>query len=264
VVGDDAEGKTLLEDFQKVGVDISQIKVKHGAKTGSVLGLSDELGRRSLYVLAGANNLLAMDDLNLNYVNQAKMLHVSSFADDNQFNVLLELMGKLALSVKVSFSPGALYATKGLKALAPILGRSYVLFINQNEIRQLTGKDVVTGAEMCLERGCSIVVVTLGEGTELVLGKETNRSTVTATCYIRDAGGEYLIEPGNRDRVPEGDTTGAGDAFAAGFLYGLLKGKGLKECGILGDIVARFSMTRLGTREGLPTLDKLAQRYPKL
>ncbi|GAI55323.1 unnamed protein product, partial [marine sediment metagenome] len=43
VVGDDAEGKILLQDFQKVGVDTSQIRVKPGSKTGSVLCLSDRL-----------------------------------------------------------------------------------------------------------------------------------------------------------------------------------------------------------------------------
>ena len=61
-IGDDAEGKMLLQDFQKVGVDISQIRVKQKAKTGSVLCLTDRLGRRSLYVIPGANNLLAIDD----------------------------------------------------------------------------------------------------------------------------------------------------------------------------------------------------------
>ena len=56
VVGDDAEGKILLNDLQKVGVDISQIRIKPGAKTGSVLCLSDSLGKRSLYVIPGANS----------------------------------------------------------------------------------------------------------------------------------------------------------------------------------------------------------------
>ena len=55
-----------------------------------------------------------------------------------------------------------------------------------------------------------------------------------------------------------------GGAFAAGFLYGLLKGKGLNECGCLGDIVARFSLTKLGARDGFPTLIELAQRYQEL
>ena len=61
--------------------------------------------------------------------------------------------------------------------------------------------------------------------------------------------------------VAEADTTGADDAFATGFLYGLLKGKDLKGCGLLGDIIAQFSMAKLGARDGLPTLNELAQHY---
>jgi len=264
VIGDDAEGKILVQDFQKVGVDISQIRIKPNIKTGSVLCLSDRLDRRSLYVLPGANNLLTMDDLDLTYINQARMLHLSSFADDRQFKILLEVIGRLDSSVKVSFAPGALYAAKGLKALAPILDRTYVLFINQNEIRQLTGQDIIAGAETCVKQGCHIIAVTLGKGMRLELGKGADRGTAMAVCYIRDAGNEYTIESTGRNIASEADTTGAGDAFATGFLYGLLKGKGLKECGLLGNIVAQFSITKLGTRQGFPTLDELAHRYQEL
>ena len=264
VVGDDAEGKILIQDFQKAGVDTSQIRVKPGAKTGSVVCLSDRLGRRSLYVTPGANNLLTMDDLDLTYINRARMLHLSSFADDRQFKILLELMNKLDLSAKLSFAPGALYAKRGLKALAPILSKTHILFINRNEIKQLTGEDIINGAESCLKQGCSIIVVTLGKGTSLELGKGISRRTVTAIGYIRDAETELAIQPSNQDVVSQADTTGAGDAFATGFLYGLLRGKGLEECGRLGDIVARFSITKLGTRQGFPTLNQLAQRYREL
>ena len=264
VVGDDAEGKILIQDFQKAGVDTSQIRVKPGAKTGSVVCLSDRLGRRSLYVTPSANNLLTMDDLDLTYINQARMLHLSSFADDRQFKILLELMDRLDLSAKLSFAPGALYAAKGLKALAPILSKTHILFINRNEIKQLTGEDIINGAESCLKQGCSIIVVTLGKGTSLELGKGISRRTVTAIGYIRDAETELAIQPSNQDVVSQADTTGAGDAFATGFLYGLLRGKGLEECGRLGDIVARFSITKLGTRQGFPTLNQLAQRYREL
>ena len=265
VIGDDAaEGKILTQAFQEVGVDISQIRTKPKAKTGSVLCLSDRLGKRSLYVLPGANNLLTMDDLDLTYINQATIVHLSSFADDRQFKILLELIGRLDSSVKVSFAPGALYAIKGLKALAPVLDRTYVLFINQNEIRQLTGQDIIAGAESCLGQGCHIIAVTLGKGMRLELGKGTSRKTITAVGYIRDAGNEYVIESTGRNIASEADTTGAGDAFATGFLYGLLKGKGLRECGLLGDTVAWFSMNKIGAREGLPTFDELAHRYQEL
>ena len=259
VVGDDAEGRILVQAFQTIEVDTSQIKVKPKAKTGSVLCLSDKLGRRSLYVSPEANSLLTIDDLDLTYINQARLLHLSSFADDRQFKVLLELINRLDLSTRISFAPGALYAIKGLKALTPILGRTYVLFINQDEIRQLTGEDVIAGAEACLKQGCHIVAVTLGRGVRLELGRET-----TAVGYIRDAENEYTIEPHSPDIVAEVDTTGAGDAFATGFLYGLLKGKGLEECGRLGDIVAQFCITKVGAREGLSTSIELAQRYREL
>ncbi len=260
VVGGDEGGKILLQDFQEVGVDTSQIRVKHGVRTGSVLCLSDKLGRRSLYVVPGANSLLTIDDLDLTYINQAKWLHLSSFADDKQFKVLFELMGKLASSVRLSFAPGVLHAIKESTILSPILNRTHLLFVNQREIWHLTGEGVIAGAESCLKRGCRMVVVTLGKGMTLELG----RRTVTAVSYIRDAENEYAIEPSSQDMIPEVDTTGAGDAFAAGFLYGLLKGKGLSECGCLGDIMARFSLTKLGARESLPTLIKLTQRYHEL
>ncbi|MFC1592642.1 carbohydrate kinase family protein [Candidatus Omnitrophota bacterium] len=256
VVGDDDEGKMTLEDFQKVGVDTSQIGIKSRAETGSVVCLSDRLGKRSLYVMPRANNLLTIDDLDLTYINQAKMLHISAFVDDRQFDVLLELVGKLDLSVKISFSPGALYSSKGLNALTPILTRTHALFINESEIQQLTKEDVATGAESCLKQGCHMVAVTLGKGI--------NHKTVTATSYIRDSNYEYVIEPGNKNIISALDTTGAGDAFATGFLYGLLNGKGLEECGRLGDITSRFSITKMGAREGLPTLVQLSQRYQEL
>ena len=194
-VGDDTEGKLLVQDFQKVKVDTSQIRMRSKAKTGSVICLSDKLGRRSLYVAPGANNLLTMDDLDVTYIKRAGMLHVSSFADDAQFKMLLELMGKLAPSVKLSFAPGALYASKGLKALAPMLGRTHILFINRDELKRLTGKDVVGGAEICLEQGCSIIVVTLGRGQRL----ELSGGVVTAIGYIKDAETECAVQPSSQD-----------------------------------------------------------------
>ncbi|MFC1860077.1 carbohydrate kinase family protein [Chloroflexota bacterium] len=260
VISDDGAGKILLQDFHKAGVDTSQIRVKPETKTGSVLCLSDSLGKRSLYVIPGANSLLTINDLELTYINQAKWLHLSSFADDQQLEVLLELMRRLDSSVKLSFAPGVLHSIKEVTILGPILNRAHLLFVNQREIQHLTGKGVITGAENCLKQGCHMVIVTLGKGMKLELGSRT----VTAIAYVRDTKNEYAIEPTSQDAVSEVDATGAGDAFAAGFLYGLLKNKEPHECGCLGDTMARFSLTKLGARKGLPTLTELAQRYHEL
>ena len=264
MVGDDADGETLIRDFGTVGVDTSRVRVSDRALTGSVLCLSDRQGKRSLYVTPGANNLLAMDDLDLAYLNQAELLHLSSFASDKQLGMSLDLMALLSPQTKLSFAPGALYAVKGLKTLSPIVSRTHVLFVNQDELRQLTGKDIITGAESCLARGCNVVAVTLGKGAVLELGRGASRSRVTAASYVRDAEVEYVVLASEQAGISEVDTTGAGDAFSTGFLYGLLKEKGLDECGRLGSIVARFSLTQVGARQGLPTRQQLTRRYQEL
>jgi len=254
-VGDDKEGKTLLDDFKKVGVDTSRILAKPKAKTGSVLCLSDRGGRRSLYVQPGANSQLDLDDLDFSYINQAEIIHLSSFADDSQFQLSLGLILRLDESVKLSFTPGAIYATKGLDTLTPFLSRTHLLFVNQSELQQITGEDVEGGVQKCLKAGCRTVVVTLGKGKKL--GK------TAAVSYIRDADNEYIIEPSSHNLAAEVDTTGAGDAFAAGCLYGVVKGKGLAECGRLGDFVAKLCISRTGARHGLPTAEELGLRYGK-
>jgi len=255
-VGDDAEGKLLLNDFQGIGVDTTRINVKHHAATGSTLCLSDNQDRRSIYVLPRANNLLTMEDIDPGYINRARILHLTSFVDDQQFQVLLALIAKLVPPLMLSFSPGALYATKGMEALTPILSRTDVLFLNRDEIEQLSGQDVAAGAETCLKQGCRIVAVTLGKGIRW--GK------TLATSYIRATDNEYIIEARERKPTDVLDTTGAGDAYATGFLYGLLKGMGIRECGYLADITARLSTAEIGARQGLPTAKTLSRYYREI
>jgi len=257
-VGDDAMGRMLVEDLAGRGVDVSQIRVKKGAKTGSALCLSDNRGRRSLYIMPGANNLLEIEDIDLEYTSQAKVLHLSSFVDDSQFGLQRRVVAQLNPSVKVSFAPGSIYTAKGMQQLAPLLNKTYLLFINRSEMKQLTGEDFTTGAKKCLEQGCHIVITTLGNAKPRLTSK-VNRATLVAHILSRE--GEYLIESRIKPTEPIVDTAGAGDAFAAGFLYGFLKGKDLRQCGFLGDTMARFCISKRGAREGLPPLAELAQEY---
>ena len=257
-VGDDEAGRTLLEDFQSVGVDTSQIAIRKEARTGSALALTDREGNRALYVLPGANSLLAEQDLDLEYLNQAKIIHLSSFVDDRQFELQKHILGNLSSQPEVSFAPGALYVAKGLEALAPFLKRTDTLFLNREEAQKLTSEEFRAGADKCMERGCQIVVVTLGKGVNM------ESHARRAVCYIATPDRSHLVEAQQAPEPETEETTGAGDAFAAGFLYGILQGRELAECGHLGDIMAQFSISQVGARAGLPTFAQLSQAYERL
>ncbi len=258
-VGNDEEGRLLLEDLKAVAVDTEKIKVKGDSRTGTAFCLADRRGRRAIYISPGANSLLTRQDIDLGYINQAKILHLSSFINDKQFDIQKELVSSLAPSLKLSFAPGAIYASKGIDGLAPLLKRTHILFANQNEIRQLTGEEFRGGARQCLKQGCHIVAITLGKGVTYL----KSRAKI-ASCYITSEDKEFFIEAERMDKKLIADTIGAGDAFAAGFLWGVLQGKELEECGYLGDIMARFSITRAGARAGLPSLPELRQCYEEV
>lgn len=253
-VGIDEDGEELSKDFKAAAVDTSQIRVKQPVRTGSTICISDKLGRRAIYVSPGANNSLSPEDIDLAYLNQAQMVHLSSFADDRQFNLQVDVVKKLAKPVKASLAPGMFYVARGLKALAPLLERTHIVFMNCEEIERLVGKDFRAGAQECIRLGCRIVVITLGKG----IAKDNSR---LITAYIHDGKREYEVESEREGPKSKLETTGAGDAFAAGFLFGFLRGKAIEECGLLGDLIARCAISEVGARRGLPTLAQLSQKY---
>ncbi len=236
-VAADREAKVLLEDFKTEGVDTSGIVVFEKGRSGVVMGYVDSMGDRALYVDPGVNNLLDFQDINLDYVAESEFLHFSSFVGERPFKAQKQLLEQLP-NVKISFDPGNLYARKGLKDLEPIIKRCRVIFPNALETKMLTGENFEEGAKIFIEEGVDIVAVKLG-----------NKG-----CYVTDGTESYLVEPYLVDVV---DTTGAGDAFCAGFLYGLIKGKSVLDCGRLGNFVASRCIVKMGARTGLPRLEDL-------
>jgi len=236
-VAKDREGELLLKAFLSEGVDTSGIIVSETGRSGSVIGFVDQRGNRALYLDPGVNNALKYEEINLDYVRDAKILHLTSFAGNPPFEAQKKLVESIP-NIKVTFDPGVIYARKGLDALKPIVNRTYALLPSEGELRLLTGKDYREGARILLDEGVQIVAVKLGE----------------RGCYVTDGYEEHLIDP---FRVKVVDTTGAGDAFCAGFIYGLLRGKSLRECGVLGNFVASRCLMKMGAREGLPKLEDL-------
>jgi ribokinase len=231
-VGDDAEGRVMLKDFKTRGVDTLGVSILP-ARTGFIIGFVDAEGERTLYPHPGANSRLTYSKKQLGYARKANFLHLSSFVDDLQFRLQKKLVSLLPEKVKISFSPGGLYSKKGLAALLPIIRRSYIVFLNEDEIKELTGKGYKAGSKILIAAGAKIVAVTLG----------------ARGCFVYDSHHEHLIAA---EKVRVVDTTGAGDAYAAGFLYALIKGKNIKEAGIQGNKTASSCIKEFGARTGLP------------
>lgn len=240
-VGEDFEGKMVIDSLNSVGVDTSHIKIKPRVRTGLVIGIVDAIGERSLYITPGANSTLEFDEVDIDFISGSDFFHITSFVDDSQLNVQKKIVDTLGENTKLSFSPGSLYAKKGYEALSSIIRKTHVLFLNEVEVKILTGYDVYQEAsEFLLDKGCNIVIVTLGENG----------------CYITDGSKPLHIDAVKCDVV---DTTGAGDAFCAGFLYGLSKGSELKQCGKIGNFVASRCISKIGARSGLPDIKELEE-----
>ncbi len=238
-VGLDGEGELLVEDFLVEGVDTLGIVRAKGGESGTVMGFVDKHGQRALYINSGANDTITCEEIRNEYVSQAKFLHLTSFVGEQSFRTQKELLETFKKCGKVSFDPGALYAQKGYAQLSPIMEKAYVVMPNALELEQITGqKDPKKGAAFLLSKGVEIIAVKLGsEG-----------------CYVTNGYEHHHIKA---YKVPVVDTTGAGDAFNAGFLYGLLNKKSLLECGQIGNFVASRCVMKMGARAGLPYAKEL-------
>jgi ribokinase len=233
-VGLDGEGELLVEDFLIEGVDtLGVVRAKCG-ESGTVMGFVDQQGQRALYIKAGVNDTITCEDIHEEYISQAKFLHLTSFVGEKSFQTQKKLLETFKKCGKISVDPGALYAQKGYTQLAPLIEKAYVVLPNALELEQITGqKDPKKGAAFLLGKGAEIVAVKLGGNG----------------CYVTNGYEEHNIEA---CKVPVIDTTGAGDSFNAGFLYGLLNKKSLCECGRIGNFVASRCIMKMGARAGLP------------
>lgn len=231
-VGDDLDGRAMLADLRDSGVDVSQVAIKSGASTGKVIGLVDPLGHRSLYIRPGANNLLSSSDLDLDIIAQAQIVHLASFVGEEQLALQEWVVEHLPPSVTLSFSPGQIYARLGRERLKGILRRTKILFLNGTEVEQFGG------VELLRRCGCEVVVETLG----------------SQGCRVIHAGGSFR-SPAFPTTVV--DTTGAGDAFAAGFLFGWLRGRPLEVCARWGNWAASCVIRAAGANSALPTVEEL-------
>ncbi|MBE0477570.1 carbohydrate kinase family protein [Candidatus Aerophobetes bacterium] len=222
-VGEDEEGDFLLQDLGKEGVDTT--KIAREGKTGICFILVDGEGERSVFVLPGTNDKLLSQDVDINYINKAKILHTASFIGDVSFQAQKKII--LDVKVPVSFDPGEPHASRGWDELLPILKKTWILFSTGREIELLTGQSAKEGSFRISREDTRVVVCKLGSEGSWVISRE-----------------EEILIPAQK--VKSVDTTGAGDVYAAGFLAGCLNNLPYPECGRLGTYAAGISIAGFG------------------
>ncbi|BDZ71237.1 carbohydrate kinase family protein [Methanobacterium petrolearium] len=234
-IASDREGETLLDNLKNEDVDIQGIIKSSGGRSGTVHGYVDRKGERALYVDPGVNDSITTPEIDLEYASNTRLLHLTSFVGKS-IEAQEELLENIPNQITVSLDPGMIYASKGLKVLQKILQRTNILLINQNELNLLLRS----------KKGHDPQINTLlNYGIEIIVVKQGKKG-----CLVTDGIKTYLLDAFGVDCR---DTTGAGDAFNSGFIYGFLEGKNIEESAMLGNFVASCCVQELGATTGLPS-----------
>lgn len=202
-IGNDHHGEVVLDVLSKKGIETSRIE-KIDDSTGMAFISVDGSGKRSIYSFMGANEKLSLSKGDFDYIKSTEMTYLGGTYWEVAYAAAKH-------ANNLSFAPGALLSTFGLDKLEPVLSNTDILFLNEKEVKILTGLELNKGIDLLIGIGIPLVVITLGDkGSILHNQKEIIK------CSAK--------------QVPVLDTTGAGDAFAAGFISQWFKKKSLNSC----------------------------------
>jgi len=233
--GSDNEGAFGLQTLKDEGVDTKHAEIIPDSKTQiAFIVIDEQSGERTIFWDRDEKHTYSQSEVPLSLARSGKVLHMDAH---DPYACLQMAREAKRNGVITSLDVDNLY--EGCQDLLPYID---ILISSENFPRRLTGiRDEHSSLIEIKERfGCAIVGMTLGvRGSILYVDKK------------------FLITPAYE--VPNGakDTTGAGDAYHAGFIYGLLNGKEIEDCMNLGSAVAALKCRKLGARTALPSAEEL-------
>lgn len=231
-VGTDELGRFLLEDMRKLGVAV-EVPPAAG-QTGTSVILITEDAQRTMLTHLGLSATLGPDDISAPEIARADYVYVEGylFAGDSTKAAALKAI-RLAKEqgVKVAFTISDPFLVSMHRELfwELIAGPVDLLFCNLEEARSLTGLSDPVDCAQKIHHHAADVALTLGADGSLLM-----------------QGGQVLPIEGVPVRAV--DTTGAGDMYAAGILYGITNGRTWKQAGHLASHAAARIVSQLGAR----------------
>jgi len=234
-VRDDQLGDVFTHDIRSIGVEFRTAPATDGPSTARCLVLVTPDGERTLNTFLGACSGLGPDDVDETQVTAAKVTYLEGYLWDppeakEAFLKAARLARKADRDVAITLSDPFCVERHREEFLHLVRHEVNVVFANEAEIKSLYQVERFDDALQAAKRDCGLAVIT--------------RSA--AGCVIADGNDVHVVEAVKVDRVV--DSTGAGDLFAAGFLFGLTHGRELADCGRLGALAAAEVISHVGAR----------------
>jgi sugar/nucleoside kinase (ribokinase family) len=235
-VKNDDLGRVFAHDIRALGVHYETAAAERGAPTARCLILVTPDAQRSMSTFLGASQDLGPEDIDPGLVSRGAVVYLEGYLWDpprakEAFRKAIEIARRNGRKVAFSLSDPFCVDRYRHEFRALIEERAIdILFANEREIEALYEVKSFDDALQMARGKLSIAALTRSEKGSVVL-----------------ANGEvHVIDVEPVPRVV--DTTGAGDLYAAGFLYALARGKDFKTCGRLGAICAAEVISHIGPR----------------
>jgi sugar/nucleoside kinase (ribokinase family) len=234
-VADDQLGEVFAHDMAAVGVHFDIPRLVGGAATArSLINVTPD-GERTMSTFLGASVALTAADVDPALIRAAKLVYLEGYLFDPDggraaFASAAEIARDVGVKVAMTLSDAFVVGRHRAGLLAFMQEAVDVVFANEAEVNALFETEDFDAATRALAGRVKIAAVTRGPAGSVVL-----------------SGGETIAVPAEPvDKVV--DTTGAGDQYAAGFLFGLARGRPLVDCARLGHLAAGEVIGHYGPR----------------
>ena len=233
-IGDDELGLLFKSDQEQYGVRTMLLKSDRSSGRSMVF-VSGGNAERTFAVYLGAALDLVPEDLKPEYFEGYDYFHIEGYLVQNQ--ALIRRAVELAhdAGCTISLDMASYNVVESNDAFLHDIVEKYVdiVFANESESKAFTKFDDPHDGLEEISKHCRIAVVKVGKDGS----------------WVRSGDEEHFIEPWPAETV---DATGAGDTYAAGFLYAHSLGMPLKVCGEVGSIIAAKVVEVIGTKIDIP------------
>ena len=246
-VADDQLGQIFTHDIRAVGVTYDTVPLTGGLPTARSLIFVTPDAQRTMQTYLGATTQLGPEDVNMDYITSSKVVYLEGYLWDQPRAKEARRGAALKAAeagTKVSLTLSDAFCVARFRSEFLELAEKHVdiLFANESEILSLYETSSFDEAVEKVRAHCEIAALTRSEKGSVVVTRDT----------------VHTIEAEKGIRVV--DTTGAGDAYAAGFLYAFTQGRDLATAGRLGGAMAAKVISHLGPRSDAADVKAIAAK----